>query len=106
MNTDSSCLETRKVYRSFLGKLLRNYLIGLLLTVLVVGSAIVPATLSIAPGEYKRLAFVLLVSLVSMGAAEWIFLTAISAPSGRGLPRAQAWTCFAERSSKRSGCRC
>jgi HD-GYP domain-containing protein (c-di-GMP phosphodiesterase class II) len=73
MNTDSSCLETRKVYRSFLGKLLRNYLIGLLLTVLVVGSAIVPATLNIATEEYKRLALVLLVSLVSMGAAEWIF---------------------------------
>jgi len=85
MNTDSSGLETRRAYRSFLGKLLRNYLVGLLLTVLVVGSAIVPATLNITPVEYKRLALVLLASLASMGVTEWIVFTRHVRPIRQGL---------------------
>ncbi|GIO32316.1 MULTISPECIES: HD domain-containing phosphohydrolase [Paenibacillus] len=85
MNTDYSCPKARKVYRSFLGKLLRNYMIGLLLTVLVVGTAIVPTQVDMTPDEYQRLAFILLVSLACMGVAEWIVFARHIRPVRQGL---------------------
>ncbi|WP_246073151.1 HD domain-containing phosphohydrolase [Paenibacillus dokdonensis] len=85
MNTESACPGAIKLYRSFLNKLLRNYLIGSLLAVLVVGSAIVLTTLDVPPDEYKRLVFILLISLVFMAAAELTVFYRHLAPIRRGL---------------------
>lgn len=85
MNTESACPGAIKLYRSFLNKLLRNYLIGSLLAVLVVGSAIVLTTLDVPPDEYRRLVFILLISLVFMAAAELTVFYRHLAPIRRGL---------------------
>ncbi|MWV45776.1 HD domain-containing protein [Paenibacillus sp. HJL G12] len=72
MNTESACSGAKKLYRSFLNKLVRNYLIGSLLAVLVVGSTMVLTTLDVPSEEYRRLVFILLSSLAVMAGAELV----------------------------------
>lgn len=85
MNTESACPGAKKLYRSFLNKLVRNYLIGSLLAVLVVGSTIVLTTLDVTPEEYTRLVFILLTSLVIMVVMELIVFSRHLRPIRQGL---------------------
>ncbi|MED5017962.1 HD domain-containing protein [Paenibacillus chibensis] len=90
MNSESGSTGAIKLYRSFLKKLVLNYLVGSLLAVLVVGSTIVLTTLDVPPEEYKRLVFILVTSLVIMAAAELIVFSRHVRPLQRALLRPDA----------------
>ncbi|MGF7050256.1 putative nucleotidyltransferase with HDIG domain [Paenibacillus sp. DS2015] len=55
-----------RLYRSFLRKLLFNYMGGSIIAVMVLGSLVMLTTLDISPIEDKRLILILLISLVVM----------------------------------------
>lgn len=85
MDTEPTRLEANALYRSFLNKLVRNYLLGSLLAVMVVSSAIVLTTLDVPPREYKRLVLILVLSLAVMAITEfWVFFKHIR-PIRNGL---------------------
>lgn len=60
-----------EVYRSFILRLLRNYLIGSLGAVFVVGTVVMVSTLQIPNIQFLRLLAIVLISLVFMLSAEW-----------------------------------
>ncbi|WP_440115863.1 HD-GYP domain-containing protein [Paenibacillus sp. QZ-Y1] len=63
-----------EVYRSFIFRLVRNYLIGSLTAVFVVGTVVMASTLQISNVQYVRLIIIVLVSLLFMLVAEGITL--------------------------------
>ncbi|GAB6992059.1 HD-GYP domain-containing protein [Paenibacillus pini] len=83
---DSEQQRRRKaLYQLFLKKLLRNYIVGSMFAVLVVGSAIVLTTLEVPGPEYKRMMYILLVSLAVMLVTELIVFFVHIKPIRKGL---------------------
>lgn len=63
-----------EAYRSFIFRLIRNYLIGSLAAVFVVGTVVMVSTLQIPNIQFVRLIFIVLISLLFMLVAELITL--------------------------------
>ncbi|MBE9917997.1 HD domain-containing protein [Paenibacillus donghaensis] len=85
MDTESACPETRNLYRTFFYKLLRNYVVGSLLVILIAGSSVVLATLNLPPEEHRRLGFIMLLSLAVMTIVELIVFLRHIKPIRQGL---------------------
>ncbi|CAI6083996.1 hypothetical protein PAECIP112173_04144 [Paenibacillus sp. JJ-100] len=69
-----------EVYRAFIFRLLRNYLIGSLTAVFVVGTVVMVSTLQIPNIQYVRLIVIVLISILFMLVAELITLWAQLGP--------------------------
>ena len=69
-----------EVYRSFIFRLLRNYLIGSLSAILVVGTVVMISTLQVPNIQYVRLIVIVLISILFMLVAELITLWAQLGP--------------------------
>nr|WP_145405697.1 HD-GYP domain-containing protein [Paenibacillus xylanexedens] len=63
-----------EVYRAFIFRLLRNYLIGSLTAIFVVGTVIMVSTLQVPHIQYVRLVVIVLISILFMLVAELITL--------------------------------